>query len=119
MKLGNLAIVAGLAVLIGGIVIIIVSVLSGYNTSKTEDCTIVRHDTITKVSNGNSSTEKRITTSDCGVFTVNDSAMKGSWRSADLYGKIQDGHRYTLTVNGWRSGFFSTFPNITKAVEVK
>ena len=60
--------------------------------------------------------EKRIYTT-CGTFTVNDSLTRGKFNSADLYGNIQRGHTYTLTYNGWRNGFLSMFPNVTKAVE--
>jgi hypothetical protein len=107
------------AVVIGGIGWAVISVSGNYNENKTADCTVTSKDTITKVENGNSTTEKRVGTEECGVFTVNDSFVKGNLRSADLYYSLKEGHKYTLTYNGWRVGLTSSFPNITKAVEVK
>jgi hypothetical protein len=106
-------------VVVSGLAIAVVSLVSSYNAEHTADCTITSKDTITKVENGNSSTEKRVGTEECGVFTVNDSLAKGTFRSADIYYSLKEGHKYTLTYNGWRNGFTSSFPNITKAVEVK
>jgi len=111
---------AGVAiVLAAGAAIGVTTLVVNYNEDHVADCTITSKDTITKVENGNSSTEKRVGTEECGVFTVNDTVMKGNLRSADLYYSLKEGHKYTLTYNGWRSGLFSTFPNITKAVEVQ
>lgn len=56
--------------------------------------------------------------SDCGVFNVEDAALVGQFNSADTYASIQVGHTYEFTTYGYRNGFFSMFPNITKAVEV-
>lgn len=109
-------VIAGLAVLA---LIVGIPLAISYNAEHTKVCTITSKDTITKVDNGTSTTEKRVGTEECGVFTVNDSLAKGTFRSADLYYSLKEGHKYTLTYNGWRNGFTSTFPNITKAVEVK
>lgn len=113
-----------LGVVVGGAVLVgagigIVAVISSYQTDHTATCTVTSKDTITKVVDGNSKTEKRVGTEECGVFTVNDSFTKGNLRSADLYYSLKEGHKYTLTYNGWRNGFTSSFPNITKAIEVK
>lgn len=106
-------------VVVAGLAIVIVSVASSHSEDHTAVCTITSKDTITKVENGNSKTEKRVGTEECGVFTVNDSFFKGSHRSADIYYSLKEGHKYTLTYNGWRNGWTSSFPNITKAEEVK
>jgi hypothetical protein len=118
-KWANILIPAGIIAAVLGILFVIVSLVTSYNAENTKDCTITTKDTITKVENGNSTTEKRVGTEECGVFTVNDSYLKGSLRSADIYYSLKEGHKYTLTYNGWRNGFTSSFPNITKAVEVK
>lgn len=112
-----LAILIGVAVV--GAAIGIVSLGKSHSESHTAVCTVTTKDTITKVENGNSKTEKRVGTEECGVFTVNDNFFKGKNRSADLYYSLKEGHKYSLTYNGWRSGLFSSFPNITEAVEVK
>lgn len=57
--------------------------------------------------------------SSCGVFNVEDAPLVGQFNSADTYGQILPGHTYRFTTYGFRNGFFSMFPNITKAVEVK
>jgi hypothetical protein len=106
-------------VVIAGIGYALIRVVGGYSESHTAVCTITTKDTITKVVDGNSETEKRVGTKECGVFTVNDSYLKGKTRSADLYYSLKEGHKYTLTYNGWRNGWTSSFPNITEAVEVK
>lgn len=116
---GSFALAAIAGVVIAGLAIGIVALVGNYNQESTSTCTVTTKDTITKVENGNSHTEKRVGTEECGVFTVNDAYMKGQTRSADLYYSLKEGHKYTLTYNGWRNGFTSSFPNITKAVEVK
>lgn len=57
--------------------------------------------------------------SSCGVFNVKDAMFVGQFNSADTYAGIQVGHTYRFTTYGYRNGFLSWFPNITKAVEVK
>lgn len=118
-RLANILIPTGIIVTVLGILFVIVSLFSSYNSDKTKDCTVFSKENVTKVTNGSSSNEKRVYTEDCGVFTVNDSITKGTFRSGDLYGSLKENHRYTLTYNGWRIGITSSFPNITKAVEVK
>lgn len=54
---------------------------------------------------------------DCGVFDVKDDPLRGQWNSADTYGALKEGGTYELTTFGWRNGFLSWFPNITKAEE--
>jgi hypothetical protein len=49
------------------------------------------------------------------TFTIQDSLIKGQWRSSDIYGHIEKGQTYKLSVFGWRSGFFSMYRNIVKA----
>ena len=120
MSNGATVLAAGVAVVaVAGLAIGVTSLASSHNSDHTATCTITTKDTITKVENGNSKTEKRVGTEECGVFTVNDSFWKGSHRSADIYYSLKEGHKYTITYNGWRNGWTSSFPNITSAVEVK
>jgi len=55
----------------------------------------------------------------CGVFTIEDNLFLGKFNSADTYARIQPGRTYRITSYGWRNGFFSMFPNITDAQEIR
>lgn len=46
------------------------------------------------------------------TFTIQDTLIKGQWRSSDIYGNIEEGREYKFTVYGIRSGFFSMYRNI-------
>jgi len=89
-----------------------------YNTSETKVCTITNKDRTTKYRDGQSESDMRVYTKDCGVFKVADAVLKGQFRSADLYNQIEIGHKYNLKFHGWRIGITSSFPNITEAIEV-
>lgn len=106
-------------VVIGFVVAGVFALAKSYNAEHTDICTVSSKESVTKVVDGNSQNEKRVYTEECGVFTVDDSIVKGQWRSADTYGKLKEGHKYAITYNGWRNGFLSSFPNIIKAEEVK
>jgi hypothetical protein len=49
-----------------------------------------------------------------GVFKDTDSLLYFKFRSSDLYGSLERGHRYTCKVVGWRIGLFSEYPNLIK-----
>ncbi len=87
-------------------------------TKHTETCTVASKERTTHVSDGTSTQQKLVYTNDCGTFTVDDAWYQGKFNSADTYGMLKDGKTYTLTVMGWRNGFFSWFPNILSAQEV-
>ncbi len=52
---------------------------------------------------------------DHGTFKCTDSLVYGKFNSSDVYGSLQQGHRYRMRVVGWRSGFFTMYPNIIEA----
>ena len=81
------------------------------NREQHTGCTVEDKDRTT-TSDGSSS--QRVYTS-CGVFEVADDLIEGQWNSADLYSSIEIGAAYDLETIGWRNGFLSIFPNITKA----
>lgn len=56
---------------------------------------------------------------DKGVLENRDSWLNWKFNSADLYGEIKKDTKYTFKTNGVRVQFFSWFPNISKAQEVK
>lgn len=110
-------IVAGFAafwLIIGGVL-----VTSGYYNDRTATCTIEgKNRNVAYDQDGNREVQMLIYTEDCGVFEVSDSLVKGTFRSADLYGSLKEGSRYELKYHGWRNGFLSMFPTITRASEV-
>lgn len=102
------------------IVLLVVSASAvGYLSSRTtETCTVESKERTTHVSDGNSTQQKLVYTTDCGTFTVDDAWYSGKFNSADTYGMLQKGKRYEFDVMGWRNGFFSMFPNILSARQV-
>ena len=53
------------------------------------------------------------------VLEVSDSLIAGRFDSSDLYGRIEIGKKYRFKVAGTRNYFFSWYPNIYEAEEVK
>lgn len=89
---------------------------TGYYDDKTKVCTIdSKNRNVAYDRDGNREVQMLVYTTDCGVFEVGDSLIKGKWRSGDTFGSLQEGQRYELTYHGWRNGFLSMFPTITEA----
>lgn len=78
-------------------------------------CTVESKDRAAKEKGGS---DMRLYTS-CGVFSVSDELWQGRWNSADTYASIQPGKTYDFTAIGFRNGFFSVFPNVLEAREVR
>ena len=109
--------VIGLVVV--GLVIFGVKAGTGYYDDHTKTCTISGKDrTTVYTGKGNSHSQMRVYTEDCGSFEVSDSLIKGKFNSADTFGKLKEGHRYELKYHGWRIGWLSSFPQITEVKEV-
>lgn len=53
------------------------------------------------------------------VFENVDSLLAFKWNSSDMYGEIKKGHTYEFKTIGYRSGFWSMYPNIIEYKEVK
>jgi hypothetical protein len=53
-----------------------------------------------------------------GVFENVNSLIDGKTNSAEIYGRLHSGDRYTAYVRGWRVGLLSSYPNLL-SVEVK
>lgn len=83
-----------------------------YGSERVETCTVTEKDWATKVTSGNSSSEYRVVTEECGVLRIHDNLFRLQFNSADLYAQIDEGETYELTVIGFRIGLFSMFPNI-------
>lgn len=52
-----------------------------------------------------------------GTYEVTDSLWAGRWDSSDVYGQIEEGVTYDVTVQGYRVPFFSMYPNIIEIEE--
>lgn len=93
------------AVVVGGL----------YMTSgKDVVCTVTDMDRTTKVVDGQSSTDIRVWTEECGVLSMNDSLVGLSFDTADKYGMLKKGQKYEFHTFGWRIPVLSQFPNITE-----
>lgn len=86
------------------------------STANTMTCTVTGKD---RVASSNGSSDMRVYTSDCGTLTVGDMLIFGTFNSADIYGALEEGKTYKMTVSGARVPILSMFPVITEATEVK
>lgn len=64
-------------------------------------------------------TDKYLVFTDQETFENTDEWLAGKFNSSDVYGRIKVGKTYKFTVRGWRIPFFSSYRNITEAVEVQ
>jgi len=90
-----------------------------FGSQRTETCTVSGKDWATKVTSGNSSSEYRVQTEECGVLRISDNPLRLQFNSADRYAEIDEGVAYNFTLIGFRIGFFSMFPNIIAAEKVE
>ncbi len=68
--------------------------------------------TVTDKDRGGEDGSYRVYTEECGQLSNNDSMWRGKFDSADVWQDIKPGEELDLRVVGWRSEFFSVFPNI-------
>lgn len=68
--------------------------------------------TITDKDRGGDDGSYRVYTEECGQLSNNNSLWRGKYDSADVWQDIQPGETVDLRIVGWRSEFFSVFPNI-------
>lgn len=57
--------------------------------------------------------------SEDSTYEITDSLLRLRFNSSDLYGRMEVGKTYEITVGGKRVPLFSWYPNIYKAVEVR
>lgn len=89
-----------------------------FGSERTETCTVTGMDWAQKVTSGNSTSEYRIQTEECGVLKITDNLLRLQFNSADRYAELEEGATYEFTLIGFRIGLFSMFPNIIAAEEV-
>jgi hypothetical protein len=58
-------------------------------------------------------------TGEVQIVQNEDSLMLGKFNSSDVYGRLQVGHKYHIKTVGYRNNFFSMYPNLIVAEEVK
>lgn len=107
---------AGIVGLIG-ISIVVVSAATSLKTAHSAGCVVNDKDRSYNYSTKKS--DMRIYTDNCGVFSVGDSLLSGTWHSADTFSRIKPGHTYNFDTRGARIPLFSQFPNITHVEEVR
>lgn len=117
-RLETLLIAAGIALVV--LAVVGYFVVLPYTNVQEKACTVTDKDraTVTRVSDGNSTTESsmRVYTQECGVLQVKDMWFIGLFNAADLYSKIEVGKQYQFEISGYRVGLLSMFPNIREAV---
>jgi hypothetical protein len=107
-----LKVIAVIAVL----VLILAYPVAYWSSGQELTCTVTDED---RSSDGAGGSKYRVYTKECGVLSNEDSLLQFKWNSADVQNTVKEGKVYKFEVNGWRVGFFSWFPNIDTATEVK
>jgi len=86
-----------------------------YANTHTKSVTFTVRDKTTKTDcNNGSCSSKYLIYTNKGVYQDTDSVWFFKFRSSDLYGNLQRGHRYTCKTAGYRIGLTSSYPNLIK-----
>ena len=85
--------VAACAGIVGGTILWV-------GTKGTQACVVVDKD---RTNNSEGGSDQRIYTNECGILTVNDSALFLKFNSSDTYSAINVGEAYEFETVGWRS----------------
>jgi hypothetical protein len=89
--------------------IVALSVASAYASEDVRTCTVTEKD---RTRNGNSGSDMRIYTQECGTLAVRDILWRGQFDSADIYSDLETGNSYQIRTVGWRIPFLSEFPSV-------
>ncbi|GAB3552870.1 hypothetical protein [Spirosoma fluminis] len=101
-----------------GLIFAIVYGFYQYRYSQTErTVTFIVQDKAIKTSGGGKEAIKSVYMiyTSAGVFKNEDDWLRSKYNSSDVYNQFRVGHTYTAVVIGWRSPFFSMYPNILRA----
>jgi hypothetical protein len=108
---------AFLMIVFFGLIVGIATILiPAYADVHYKTCTVKKLDRTSKY--GESGSDARVYTDNCGTFKVADSTIHWRHNSADVYGSLTEGQTYLIKYYGWRIGLTSTFPNILEAKQV-
>lgn len=106
---------------IAAVLVITIALAPSYFKEKTVTTEVISKERVCDNSGTNGAMEcKYLVFTENGTFKITDSLF-GTVRfnSSDVYGRIREGHTYTITYYGFRLPFFSEYPNIKKVEEVK
>ena len=109
---------ANMELIVSLVIIIVLSLSKGFYTYGTSDeavVTIEKSEMVLSKDKG----KYLIFTKKSGVFENTDSWFRLKFDSSDMYNLLKEGKTYKIKYYGWRIGFFSMYPNIYDAVEVK
>jgi hypothetical protein len=103
-----------------GIVVLVVVTMAFWSIAweadtRTETCTITNGQQVgTSYSKygQETSSQNRITTTECGTLNVDDDAMRLRFGAGSDFASILPGETVRLTVVGWKGAIFSTLPNV-------
>lgn len=112
----NVIIAFAVIIFVAVIATFIVVGVNSTHVATTTNCHVTDKD---RGVNRDGSSNVRVYTDNCGVFTVADNLFTGNVTSADTYGSIQVGQTYDFTTRGKRIPIFSSFPNIITATQVQ
>ncbi len=88
-----------------------------YSTSFETTITIAEDGKTIKRVGGDEGDTYLIRTESGDSYKIEDNWSHWQNRSFDLYSDLKVGHTYNIEAYGWRSGFWSSFPNIYAAEE--
>lgn len=98
---------------------ILLCISAAYQYGTSDTVTFKVEDKERVCSGGENPSCKYLVYTDAGTFKNTDALLQLKFNSADLQGALKVGKVYQAKIYGWRSGFFSMFPNIVSISEVK
>lgn len=99
-------VVAGFIVLL--VILGLMATITELSETTRTGCTVTAKDRV----QGETSSDMRVYTRECGTLRVRDSPLNGVWDAADVYGGLEVGHTYDLTTVWPRVPWLSMFPVI-------
>jgi uncharacterized membrane protein len=93
------------------IVVILIYPITYYSQWNVHQATVTGKERITKLAKDHDASYYLVYT-DKGTFKVDDELILFRFNSSDVYGSIHTDSTYTFRTVGFRSGFFSEYPNI-------
>lgn len=85
------------------------SAASAFVNEEERTCTVEEKD---RTRNGNSGSDMRIYTEECGTLAVGDILWRGQFDSADIYADLEPDNSYQIRTVGWRIPIMSEFPRV-------
>ena len=103
-------------ILVGAVLVAAVSWSVAWEThQRTETCVVTQRKLVAIAwdrSGDPTEFDRRVFTTGCGVFSVDDDPMRFRWDTNGAFSAIEPGATCQFTVVGWKGELFSTIPNI-------